>query len=172
MTLSSTPGAGTRVDLWLPEARDTPEPASERPGERTGPIAARRRLTLLLVDDEDRVRASTATILANIGYDVIETASGEEALKILAGDDPIDAVLTDYLMPGMSGAELAAELAARRPSLPVLIVTGYAKAAIDIPAHVHRLGKPFLAEELERAIRKCLDDSKGPTAPVSQTELV
>ena len=105
-------GAGRRHRL--------PQPA--RPDGALAPGAG----LVLLVDDEDLIRTSTAQMLGDMGYVVIEVASAREALPHL--DDPrIDLLITDHLMPGMSGTELAREAQAKRPNLPILIISGFAE---------------------------------------------
>jgi CheY-like chemotaxis protein len=86
-------------------------------------------------------------MLGDLGYDVVEAGSGEEALRILAGGIAPDLLLTDHLMPGMSGVELAREAQSRIAGLPILIISGYAEVeglAPDLP----RLTKPFCNSEL------------------------
>ncbi|HEX8533291.1 MAG TPA: PAS domain-containing protein [Allosphingosinicella sp.] len=154
LAITSRPGLGTRIDLWLP--------VSEEPAEADEPAAvaapgAKAIGTALLVDDEELVRMSTADMLSELGYRVVEAASGEEALKAVDGGLRPDLLVTDHLMPGMSGADLAREVRARRPGTLVLIVSGYAEAeaiAPDLP----RLTKPFRQSDLAGS----LAGLKGP----------
>lgn len=143
LTLRSKPAVGTSVELWLPIASTTAEPP-ERPADAERPAAAG---TVLLVDDEEGVRASTADMLSDLGYAVVETDSGEEALALIEGGLVPNVVVTDHLMPGMTGVDLARRLKDKRPTLPVLIISGYAEdegIAPDLP----RLTKPFRQAEL------------------------
>ncbi|PWC83905.1 hypothetical protein AEJ54_30225, partial [Azospirillum sp. Sp 7] len=117
--------------------------------------------TILLVEDEALVRMATATVLEQSGFRIMEASSGPDALDVFARDPEVDLVLTDYAMPGMTGLELVRELRARRPGLPVLMVTGYAEiqraSALDgLPI----LQKPYQANELVARIRAAL-----PAAP-------
>ena len=110
--------------------------------------------TLLVVDDEPTARAYAANVLRRAGYDVLEAASGEEALRI-AADPParIDLLVTDFHMPGMNGDELALRLLETRPSLPVLIVSG------SWPGGDERfpvVTKPFRGGELVDKVRELL----------------
>jgi CheY-like chemotaxis protein len=117
-----------------------PAEAAERAG--TAAPEAKAIGTALLVDDEELVRATTADMLTDLGYEVIEAASGEEALKAVRGGLRLDLLVTDHLMPGMTGVDLARAVREQRPGTPVLIVSGYAEAeaiAPDLP----RLTKPF-----------------------------
>jgi signal transduction histidine kinase/CheY-like chemotaxis protein len=146
MTIDSAPGRGTEVALWLPVST---EPAGSRPREAAlpGPEGG----TALLVDDEDAVRAATRAMLADLGYDVTEAASAEAALALVEGGLAPDVLVTDYLMAGMTGADLARALRASHPDLPVLVVTGYADAAA-LPLGLPRLFKPFRRDELARRL--------------------
>ena len=148
LTIDSTLGRGTSIELWLPvslmpvEAGDTETAAIEIP---------RGRGKALLVDDEELVRMSTADMLMDLGFDVMEAGTAEEALRLVAERGAPDLLVTDHLMPGMSGTELVRELRMRGPSFPVLIVSGYAEAdgiAPDLP----RLTKPFRNAELAERI--------------------
>jgi DNA-binding NtrC family response regulator len=106
--------------------------------------------TVLLVDDEPLVRASTADMLAEMGFEVVEADSGADALALIDVRAP-DLVITDHLMPGLSGTDLALILAAERPGLPVLIVSGYAELD-GLPADLPRLTKPFRQADLADCI--------------------
>jgi CheY-like chemotaxis protein len=148
LAISSTPGEGTTIDLWLPvslvSARDEAH-TLDSPAKRAG------RGTALLVDDEDLVRMSTADMLMDLGYGVVEASSAEEALKLVAGGLHLDLLVTDHLMPGMTGVQLAEDLRSRRPELPVLIVSGYAEAE-GIAPEIARLTKPFRNSELAESL--------------------
>ncbi|HYD14418.1 MAG TPA: response regulator [Allosphingosinicella sp.] len=146
--LTSAPGEGTRADLYLPVASTRAE---------GGAILSRRELVtprtlrILLVDDEDLVREGTAEMLRDMGHEVHCAAGGASALAWLADGAPADVVVTDFKMPQMDGAELAAEVRRLRPDLPVLLITGYTGAsgqAHDLP----RLSKPFGLHELADAL--------------------
>ena len=89
----------------------------------------------------------TADMLYDLGYKVIEASSAEEAVKLLAGGDAIDVVVTDHLMPGMTGTELARYVQGAHPQIPVLLVSGYAELE-GIDADRPRLTKPFRKAEL------------------------
>jgi len=132
------------VDLWFPIG-------SVMAGESdvsVGSATRQHRLgTALLVDDEDLVRMSTADMLVDLGYDVVEACTGEEALRLIDGGLQPDLVVTDHLMPGMTGVELAKALRTSRPEMPLLIVSGYAEEdGIDLS--FARLTKPFRNAEL------------------------
>jgi CheY-like chemotaxis protein len=135
MTIRSRPSVGTSVELWLPVATATAEPL-EAAGDAERLTAAG---TVLLVDDEDIVRASTAEMLSDLGYAVVEASSAEEALTLLDGGLVPGVVITDHLMPGKTGIDLGRVLKTRRPGMPLLIISGYAEderiAPGPAPAH-------------------------------------
>jgi CheY-like chemotaxis protein/two-component sensor histidine kinase len=150
LEIDSAPGHGARFTLWLPVSEQGGR------GEATAPTAPEARPVrgrALVVDDEDLVRASTADMLAELGYDVIEAACAEDALRLLDGPAAVDILVTDHMMPGMTGVDLARVVRGRRPSTHVLIVSGYAEVE-GLAPELPRLAKPFrqtdLAESLAR----------------------
>ena len=143
LTLESELGSGTTVKIWLPAAAEqalaVSPPTDSRLGRHSG--------TVLLVDDEDLVRASTADMLAELGYRVVEAESAEDAERKLDEELPVDILITDHLMPGMTGADLARAAHWKRPGLPVLLISGYAEAE-GVGLEFARLTKPFRQAEL------------------------
>ncbi|CAO3405279.1 response regulator [Azospirillum palustre] len=140
--LESHPGLGTAVTLYLPHA-PAKSLAEIRPGSRAdapgGPAASTgteplpvpsAALRILLVEDDALVRMANAAVLDEAGLMVSEAASGEEALALLEADEDIGVLVTDFAMPGMTGADLTRLVRHHRPGLPVLIVTGYAEKAV------------------------------------------
>jgi DNA-binding NtrC family response regulator len=110
------------------------------------------RLVILLVEDESFVRAITRDVLQNVGYTVIESSGPQEAMEFVsAHEGPIDLLLTDVVMPGMNGADLACHLQRRLPGLPTIFMSGYAESDVSrkvrsIPAaHIQ---KPFTMDAL------------------------
>jgi signal transduction histidine kinase len=164
MRLTSEPGHGVRVDLWLPQATDAAVRLEPRP-ERPAVIAASESRTVLVVDDDPLVAAGAAAMLEDLGHTVIQASSGREALALVQSDREIDLVLTDHAMPEMTGVELARRLRQLRPDLPVVLATGYA----DLPANVTaelglpRLAKPFDQDELSHAVAEHATP-RGPAA--------
>lgn len=145
LTIHSAPGEGTTVALWLPVSHESVE--TDQDPQRGASPADHTRGTALLVDDEVLVRMSTADMLGDLGYEVVEASSAEAALALINAGLAPDVLVTDHLMPGMNGETLARTLLARWPSLPVLIVSGYAQSdgiAVGLP----RLTKPFRNAEL------------------------
>jgi PAS domain S-box-containing protein len=143
LTIKSKLGLGTNVELWLPETDFVPD--NPLTPSEVGVVNGQG--TALLVDDEDLVRVIAADMLADLGYRVIEAGSAEEALQVVQNGERIDLVVTDHLMPGMSGTDLAEALRQRYPHLPVLVVSGYAESE-GIAAHLPRLAKPFRRDQL------------------------
>ncbi len=157
LVLDSLPGRGTTVTLWLPVAGEIMCGALKG---SDAPIVHTRPLNILLVDDEELVRMGTTDMLAELGHKVHELASGHQALETLSREDGIDLLVTDYLMPGMTGAELARKARAIRPDLPVLLITGYADLAQDVGGGLPRLGKPFRQSDLAARIAALTEASK------------
>jgi PAS domain S-box-containing protein len=120
--VGSEPGRGARFTVYLPQATETPVPAVEAPVDRSVPA----RGTVLLAEDEDAVRRVVAIALRRRGYVVLEASGGDDALRVAAAHDgPIDLLVTDEMMPGMRGTQLASELVSRRAGLRVLFMSGY-----------------------------------------------
>jgi len=160
LTLASEPGRGTTVELWLPATHEEPAAVADR---RSEPVPARRAARVLLVDDEDIVRFATADMLRDVGYTVVEAASGSQALAAIRGGAEVDLIVTDYLMPGMTGAALIAELRGSGHMLPALLITGYAATGADVPADVPRLSKPFRQVDLAARVDELLHQPTGTT---------
>ena len=155
--LTSAPGEGTRVDLYLPLADKA---AAVKPRVAAEPArSVGRRLSVLLVDDEDIVRVATAEMIRDLGHDVEEAGSGAEALARLESGLNVDVLITDYMMPGLDGAVLARRVAKTHPRLPVLLITGYTGRTEEV-LHLPRLAKPFGRSEIAEALVDILDDSK------------
>jgi CheY-like chemotaxis protein/two-component sensor histidine kinase len=147
LAIESKPGLGTCIDLWLP-ATDAPAASAEEMAVVERPASAG---TALLVDDEELVRASTAEMLSDLGYAVVEASSGEEALRLVDSGLKFDVVVTDHLMPGIKGSDLARALLQRFPESSALIVSGYAEVD-GLAADLSRLSKPFRQAELAAAL--------------------
>jgi PAS domain S-box-containing protein len=160
LAIDSVPGEGTTVRLLLPQAVLV---AATRPGAVAQQDRPRGSETILLVEDDPAVRGTVRTLLANLGYRVIEAASGRAALDIIAGDHPIDLLFTDVVMPGgIDGFQLVEEGRRLRPGLKALCASGYAESAIERygrrPPGIDLLQKPFRARELARRVRLALGE--------------
>ncbi len=151
-------GHGTTVKLYLPRYAGALPHHEERRTETTSLGTARD--TVLLVEDEARVRELTAEGLRELGYTVLQADSAEAALKILDADQNVTLLFTDVVMPNMDGRKLADEAVRRRPGLKVLFTTGFTKNAIihsgRIDPNTHFIAKPFTLEDLARKVREAL----------------
>ncbi|CCD97123.1 putative histidinase kinase-response regulator hybrid protein [Bradyrhizobium sp. ORS 375] len=168
IAVRSTIGEGTSFVVLLPRANETiqtkaaPAPLvrEARGGER-----------ILLVEDNSLAQRATASMLQRAGYSVRSTSNGEEALRFLHHHaDAVDLVLSDVVMPLLSGPELARQLAVSHPDLPILFMTGYSNDPIIADAGEHRIGgrptimKPFKREELLAFIGDAIDRKRGAEA--------
>jgi signal transduction histidine kinase/CheY-like chemotaxis protein len=158
--LRSRPGEGTTAEMWLPAAA---EPAGREAVEQAPLVVARRAATILLVDDEDIVRRATADMLADIGYTIVEAASGAEALRLVRDGAACDVVVSDYLMPGMNGVELIRHLRELAPELPALLISGYSTIAEGSGSELPRLTKPFRQADLARSVAQLLAEPAAGT---------
>ncbi|HEY2432025.1 MAG TPA: ATP-binding protein [Vicinamibacterales bacterium] len=157
ISVQTAPGRGTTVSIFLPLAAEGP-PESEPPPEKAPPVLAGR-ATILLVDDETGMRATTSRTLTRAGYHVLGAASAAEAMMLFeANASSIDLLVTDVVMPGLHGPALAARLAAIRPDLRVVFVSGYSHDLPALPARPRGafLAKPFTAASLLRTIDRLL----------------
>jgi signal transduction histidine kinase len=153
--IDSRPGEGASVKVYLPRAELAPA-AAEAVVADHDPAGAGN-LRVLVVDDDSAVREVTAGILGDLGYRVIEAGSGGAALDLLDHDEKIDVMLLDFAMPGMNGAEVAREVRARRPEVPILFVTGYADTtALDDAGEDGILRKPYVERELAAKLKAVL----------------
>ncbi|MCT8003395.1 PAS domain-containing protein [Sphingomonas sanguinis] len=161
LTIESAAGIGTHIVLWLPLSDLKVE--EKRPAEDREAFKVRNGGIVLLVDDEELVRLSTADMLADLGYEVVEASSAQEALDLVRGGLRPNFLVTDHLMPGVSGAQLVRELTAQVPLLKALIVSGYAETH-GIDPSMARLNKPFRNEELAASLSALETRMSRPTA--------
>lgn len=148
LSIDSELGRGTTICLWLPES---PPPA---PATQSADLASPSRCAggvVLLVDDEELVRESSAQMLTDLGYEVKTAASAGEAQSLIDSGLTFDLLVTDHLMPGMTGTQLARNLRGKRPNLDVLIISGYADAE-GVDPDLPRLAKPFRQSDLATAL--------------------
>jgi len=156
--VESEPGKGTTFRVYLPATTESPAPTTaERPAGLPGGSE-----TVLLVEDEHEVRALARDILQQAGYTVLEAANGVEAIEIGRGyARPIDLLVTDVIMPHMSGPELAERLMLLRPGMRALYMSGYTDDALAPRALLDSdrvlLQKPFTPESLAFRVREALD---------------
>lgn len=158
--LTSAVGEGTRGDLYLPIADTIAQPSARL---ASSPVGVSRELTLLLVDDEDLVRSGTAEMLRELGHAVHEASGGAEALQKLGSGLQVDAIVTDYMMPRMNGAEFARRVHQKRPGVPILVITGYAGG--DLKLDLPQLPKPFRQADIAAALER-LVNATGNIVPL------
>ncbi len=169
VSLSSEPGKGTTVRIWLPRHENIGATAEERPGPKSGsegesgdaPGKARSRENVLVVEDDPHVRAYTVEVLRELGYGVFEAADGPSALSLLERrQDEIALLFTDVVMPTFSGRELADRARELRPELKILYTSGYAHDAIThggrLDPGVALIAKPFTFQALADKIAEVL----------------
>jgi signal transduction histidine kinase/DNA-binding response OmpR family regulator len=163
LRVTSAPGAGTAIEVHLP-GTDAPLAPESRPARR---LLHRGTETLLVVDDRHDVRRFVARSLRGYGYRVLEAASGQEAINASdAHPEPIDLLLTDVVMPGLNGRQLAERLRQHRPDLTVLYMSGYSDNVLGehgvLDAGMSYIQKPFTPDDLAVKIRATLRRLDGP----------
>jgi two-component system, cell cycle sensor histidine kinase and response regulator CckA len=161
--VDSSPGMGSSFRIWLPRAQAPAEPAV--PVTALAPTFGDE--TILLVEDETVVRHLVAEILESSGYTVMQAGDGPSALELLRRHSgKLDLLLTDVVMPGMSGPEVAQAVTSMRPGTQVLYTSGYTDSAIGhhgvLEPGIAFLQKPFSADDLTRKVRVLLDEASVP----------
>ncbi|MEP6654387.1 MAG: ATP-binding protein, partial [Myxococcales bacterium] len=158
--VDSVPGQGTTVRVYIPQARQDRVPRTQNiPSPAAASFPGRE--TVLVVEDEPTVRKLIRHVLAGLGYRVLTASNGLEALAIVEQGQAVDVLVTDLVMPGLGGRELAARARERSPTLPILFMSGYsADVGIDqdvLSSGENFLAKPFLPGDLARKVREILD---------------
>jgi two-component system, cell cycle sensor histidine kinase and response regulator CckA len=159
--VDSQPARGTTFQIYLPRV----EEAAEAPGRVShAPLEVRGSETVLLVEDEESVRQLVRETLESRGYRIYEAENGEEALRIAGAHPEIDMLITDVVMPGMSGRELSTRIFATHPHTKVLYLSGYTEDAIVhegvLEAGTAFLQKPFTLHTLARKVREMLGKAR------------
>jgi CheY-like chemotaxis protein len=156
----SEPDTGTTVKVYLPRVAVAP---AALPVEAAQPVEVPRGQgeTILVVEDEERVRQVSVETLRSLGYRVVAAAGAAEALALLEGGAVPDLLFTDVVMPDMNGRQLAEKVGVTQPGLKVLFTTGYTRNAIVhngmLDADVAFIAKPFTVEQIARKVRRVLD---------------
>ena len=163
----SEPGRGTTVQVYWPEIHAAAEASAE---PAPPPPLAGGSETLLLVEDEDLVRALAVRVLQSFGYTCHQAHNADDALRLLDEQETrVDLVITDVVMPGMSGRELGDRVARLRPGIPVLYTSGFTDEEVIRRGMLEQgrpfLQKPFTPHELARAVRETLDAALARRAP-------
>ena len=155
VVVASQPSQGTSVRVYLPATKKVATDGGVNPEDLRG------QQTILLVDDEDLVLNMGQTILSTFGYKVLTASSGAKALEILANSEsPIDLVITDLVMPQMSGRELMEQIQAQAPEIPILCTSGYVRTSGKDPQTTF-LQKPFTSQELLGRVKQLLTRAQG-----------
>lgn len=153
-------GQGTTVKLYLPRLVKDVQEREDAPAHGDPIPRSKKRQLVLVAEDEEAVRRGTVSMLEELGYAVLEAESGVEALEKIDSHPEIALLITDVVMPGMNGRQLADEAAKRRPDLRVLFSTGYTRNAIvhhgTLDPGVHLINKPFTLGTLARKIMTLL----------------
>lgn len=156
----SEPGEGTTIKIYLPRFFGAEEAVAPAPVRATQPATE----TILLVEDDERVRTATADALSELGYKVVTASGGAEALRKLAETAQVALLFTDIVMPQMNGRKLAEQAVAARPGLKVIFTTGFTRNAVVhngvLDHDVHFLAKPFTLDQLAAKLREVLDSGK------------
>ncbi len=153
-------GLGTTFRIYLPV---TTEVADTEPSSAPTRRLAAGKETILIVEDEDSIRFVARRVLERSGYQVLDADSGQRALELLASySGPLDLVLSDLVMPGMTGIELSQELRKTRPKLKVLFTSGYSVEVVSNrfqpDGEWNFISKPYGVRELVEEVRRVLDD--------------
>jgi signal transduction histidine kinase len=159
--IESRPGEGTSVRVFLPGHEPLTNPAAEEmPGvEKIDSVYTAHRGKTLIVEDQTEVRSQIADTLNEVGYMVIEAGDGMAGLKVLESGEPLDLLITDVGLPGLSGLQLAEAAHAMRPNLPILLITGYAGNSLGtwkLASNMEVLRKPFTLDELAARVQALL----------------
>jgi CheY-like chemotaxis protein len=168
ITVHSEPGFGTEFRIYLPAAREAPspavvtEPAVELRGEET----------ILLAEDEPALQRKIFSILVDAGYRVLTGNDADEVIQVAAGyRNPPDLLLTDVVMPVMSGPQLSSHLQSLYPRMKVLFMSGYPsprQGAAILPPDAEFLQKPFTRQKVLRRLREVLDNRTGSPSDANQ----
>jgi PAS domain S-box-containing protein len=169
LILTSREGEGTTAEIWLRPADVAAIGGAALPAE-VGTPSRGQPVTVLVVDDDPLVLMNTAAMLDDLGNEVIEASSGLQALRILRGDKRVDLVITDQVMPGMTGLELIAAVQAEWPGVPLVLATGYAELPPGTDPNLAKLAKPFRQDALARTVAQHarLAEEDGTVIPFRQ----
>jgi PAS domain S-box-containing protein len=166
LRIASKPGEGTTIELRLPAAAGIAGAAILPTVTAAEP---KRAGSILLVDDDSDVLMTVGAFLQKDGFQVVRAAGGNQALAVLASDQRIDAIVTDFAMPGLNGADLVAEARLIRPGVPAVVISGFLDIGTSLPpGGVIMLRKPFQRDALIRLVRQAI---AGQAEAVSEGSL-
>jgi PAS domain S-box-containing protein len=165
--IQSAEGIGTTVSMIIPRSDKPVVSAIGKNVASDGKLS----LSILLVEDNDQVRAFTRDMLRDAGCAVVEVSSAAEAIQEL-DDKQVDLVLSDVVMPGKSGVEFANEVRIARPNLPVILMTGYSDELVESGVNFPFLAKPFTSKDLRAVIESSLATASANASRSQQTSAV
>ncbi|MFB3097873.1 MAG: response regulator, partial [Dehalococcoidia bacterium] len=163
-------GQGSTFKVYLPVTKELKGSRPDGDSTKLVPKSLSGTETILLVEDDLRVRALESWILSDQGYAILQAANGEEALQVCQAnqDREIQLLVTDMVMPRMSGGKLITEMSSKRPETRFLVVSGYAEDTVErsivARSDVHFMQKPFKPMELAETVRDILDGVSEPVA--------
>jgi PAS domain S-box-containing protein len=163
LVLHSQPGEGTTAELYLPVA-DTPATAPDAPQPDRPPTTGPKR-TILVIDDDPPVLANTIALLEDLGHVALPATSAQDAIDQLGSGLCVDLVISDHLMPGMTGLQLVEVIRQRWPGLPVMLASGFAELESERGRDVRVLAKPFTQATLAQAIDATCAAAAAPPPP-------
>lgn len=152
LLVRSVLGRGTTIELWFPIATNVGEVADRGLADAQDLQQPQRQLCVLAVDDDSLVLANIAAMLEDLGHKVIAVGSGAKAIEEIDSMPAIDVLITDQAMPAMTGIQLIGAVRERRPTLPVILATGYAELPQGVSPSIGRLAKPFNQRALAEAL--------------------
>jgi PAS domain S-box-containing protein len=155
-TLQSRKGEGTTAELWLPVAEAQTHAIDNIQLLAGDAVADRGALVVIAVDDDGLVLTNTSAMLEDLGHTVFPASSGKEALDILRREDSVDLVITDQVMPHMTGLQLAEAIQKEWPDLSIIVATGYAEIDPGVAMGLPKLSKPFTEDELAEKLKLIL----------------
>jgi len=151
LSMTSSVGAGTAIELWLPTAQTDAGPASADTVEEAPKSPS---MLIVAVDDDALVLEGTVSMLQDLGHRVLPASSGRQALDVMLNEPGVSLLITDQVMPGMTGSDLIKQLAALRPRIPAILATGFGEVPPDLDRMALRLAKPYDQNQLADAIRR------------------
>ncbi|MBI4410968.1 MAG: PAS domain S-box protein [Deltaproteobacteria bacterium] len=159
ISVHSTHGQGTSFKVYLPQVEGAAQPLR---AEKTAPAILTGSETVMVVEDEEKLRKFICRVLGEKGYAVLEASSGDEALRTVGSSGkPIALLITDVIMPGMSGREVAERMILKKPGIKILYISGFTENAIAhhgvLDEGTHFLGKPFTPETLLHQVREIIE---------------
>jgi signal transduction histidine kinase len=155
LRLTSTIGKGTRAELFLPVTEERVAAPAQVEDKQPRPQGKRSRI--VLVDDDALIAMSSVDMLEDLGHEVFEANSGKQALDLLGSTDGIDLLITDFAMPGMTGAQLIEAVRVKFPALPILLATGYAELPNGNLNDIPKIGKPYTQPQLANEVARLLN---------------